>query len=110
MQPSWLAVDFDNWRDWEHEEDEGKEEFDRYADVSQVPEPLNADIQFKSFGNCAQYLYLCNIKWISLRVWIWVCEYVAYLFQMILDMSNNKGGAPDMGDLSDVSAVSNVKI
>ena len=34
LQPSWIAVDFDNWRDWEHEEDEGKEEFDRYADVS----------------------------------------------------------------------------
>lgn len=36
VQPSWIAVDFDNWRDWEHEEDDGKEEFDRYADVSEV--------------------------------------------------------------------------
>lgn len=27
-------MDFDNWRDWEHEEEEGKEEFDKYADVS----------------------------------------------------------------------------
>ncbi|XP_034563926.1 putative protein PTGES3L [Notolabrus celidotus] len=32
-RPSWISVDFDNWRDWEHEEDEGKEEFDRYADM-----------------------------------------------------------------------------
>lgn len=33
-QPSWISVDFDNWRDWENEEDEGKEEYDRYVDVS----------------------------------------------------------------------------
>ncbi|KAL7372308.1 hypothetical protein ABVT39_013736 [Epinephelus coioides] len=32
---SWICVDFDNWRDWEHEEDEGKEEYDRYMDVIQ---------------------------------------------------------------------------
>ncbi|XP_030256087.1 putative protein PTGES3L isoform X1 [Sparus aurata] len=32
---SWIAVDFDNWRDWDNEEDEGKEEFDRYADMIQ---------------------------------------------------------------------------
>ncbi|XP_027145615.1 putative protein PTGES3L isoform X2 [Larimichthys crocea] len=32
-KPSWIAVDFDNWRDWEHEEDEGKEEYDRYVDM-----------------------------------------------------------------------------
>lgn len=44
LQPSWINVDFDNWRDWEHEEDEGREEFDRYAEVSQVSESLNADI------------------------------------------------------------------
>lgn len=34
MQPSWIFVDFDNWRDWENEEDEGKVEYDRYVDVS----------------------------------------------------------------------------
>lgn len=34
LQPSWISVDFDNWRDWENEEDEGKEEYDRYVDVS----------------------------------------------------------------------------
>lgn len=34
MQPSWISVDFDNWRDWENEEDEGKVEYDRYVDVS----------------------------------------------------------------------------
>lgn len=37
MQPSWISVDFDNWRDWENEEDEGKVEYDRYVDVS-IPE------------------------------------------------------------------------
>lgn len=36
LQPSWISVDFDNWRDWEHEEDDGKEEYDRYMDVSEV--------------------------------------------------------------------------
>lgn len=34
MQPSWIFVDFDNWRDWENEEDEGKVEYDQYVDVS----------------------------------------------------------------------------
>uniref|UniRef100_A0A3Q2ED37 Prostaglandin E synthase 3 like n=1 Tax=Cyprinodon variegatus TaxID=28743 RepID=A0A3Q2ED37_CYPVA len=54
---SWINVDFDNWRDWEHEEDEGKAEYDQYID-------------------------------------------------MIQEMaSGNKGAAPDMGDLSDVSSV-----
>ncbi|XP_069012011.1 alanyl-tRNA editing protein Aarsd1-like isoform X2 [Embiotoca jacksoni] len=52
-KPSWISVDFDNWRDWENEENDGKEESDRYLD-------------------------------------------------MIQEMaSNNKGEAPDMGDLSD---------
>ncbi|XP_072312690.1 putative protein PTGES3L [Eucyclogobius newberryi] len=32
-RPSWIAVDFENWRDWENEEDEGQEEFSRYADM-----------------------------------------------------------------------------
>ncbi|XP_076007818.1 putative protein PTGES3L [Genypterus blacodes] len=32
-KPSWIAVDFDNWRDWEHEENDGKEEYDRYMDM-----------------------------------------------------------------------------
>lgn len=36
LQASWISVDFDNWRDWEHEEDDGKEEYDRYMDVSAV--------------------------------------------------------------------------
>lgn len=34
LQPSWMSVDFDNWRDWENEEEDGKEEFEQYADVS----------------------------------------------------------------------------
>ncbi|KAF7204783.1 putative protein PTGES3L [Nothobranchius furzeri] len=34
-KPAWISVDFDNWRDWEHEEDEGKEEYDRYMDMIQ---------------------------------------------------------------------------
>ncbi|KAA8581746.1 hypothetical protein FQN60_003327 [Etheostoma spectabile] len=34
-KPSWISVDFDNWRDWEHEEDDGKEEYDRYMDMIQ---------------------------------------------------------------------------
>ena len=33
-QSSWISVDFDNWRDWAHEEDDGKAEFDNYMDVS----------------------------------------------------------------------------
>ncbi|XP_029977886.1 putative protein PTGES3L [Sphaeramia orbicularis] len=34
-RPSWISVDFDNWRDWENEEDDGKEEYDRYMDMIQ---------------------------------------------------------------------------
>ena len=34
VKPSWINVDFDNWRDWEHEEAEGMAEFEQYADVS----------------------------------------------------------------------------
>uniref|UniRef100_A0A668ALA7 Prostaglandin E synthase 3 like n=1 Tax=Myripristis murdjan TaxID=586833 RepID=A0A668ALA7_9TELE len=33
-KPSWINVDFDNWRDWANEEDDGKAEFDDYMDVS----------------------------------------------------------------------------
>ncbi|XP_034070248.1 putative protein PTGES3L [Gymnodraco acuticeps] len=32
-RPSWISVDFDNWRDWENEVEDGKEEFDMYADM-----------------------------------------------------------------------------
>uniref|UniRef100_H3D5P5 Alanyl-tRNA synthetase domain containing 1 n=1 Tax=Tetraodon nigroviridis TaxID=99883 RepID=H3D5P5_TETNG len=32
-KPSWISVDFDNWRDWENEEDEGKVEYDQYVDM-----------------------------------------------------------------------------
>lgn len=47
--------------------------------------------------------YVCNIYIIFLRIWICVCVLVL-LLQMIQDMaSSNKGEAPDMGDLSDVS-------
>ncbi|KAM6951245.1 putative protein PTGES3L [Aplochiton taeniatus] len=35
-KPSWIQVDFDNWRDWEHEEDDGMAEYEDYMDVSQV--------------------------------------------------------------------------
>ncbi|KAG2460811.1 AASD1 protein, partial [Polypterus senegalus] len=31
-KPIWLAVDFDNWRDWETEEEEGMAEYEKYLD------------------------------------------------------------------------------
>ncbi|XP_028825708.1 putative protein PTGES3L [Denticeps clupeoides] len=34
-KPSWISVDFDNWRDWEHEEDEGMAEYEQYVDMLQ---------------------------------------------------------------------------
>lgn len=34
LQPAWLLVDFDNWRDWEHEEEDGMAEYEHYIDVS----------------------------------------------------------------------------
>ncbi|KAK9965139.1 hypothetical protein ABG768_004248 [Culter alburnus] len=32
-KPAWLLVDFDNWRDWEHEEEDGRAEYDQYMDM-----------------------------------------------------------------------------
>ncbi|XP_066522247.1 putative protein PTGES3L [Hoplias malabaricus] len=32
-KPAWLSVDFDNWRDWEHEEEEGMAEYEKYMDM-----------------------------------------------------------------------------
>ncbi|XP_016145556.1 putative protein PTGES3L [Sinocyclocheilus grahami] len=32
-KPTWLLVDFDNWRDWEHEEEEGMAEYEEYMDM-----------------------------------------------------------------------------
>ncbi|MBN3308747.1 AASD1 protein, partial [Amia calva] len=34
-KPCWLAVDFDNWRDWEKEEEDGMAEYERYVDMLQ---------------------------------------------------------------------------
>ncbi|KAM9462553.1 putative protein PTGES3L isoform 1-T1 [Clarias gariepinus] len=36
-KPAWLSVDFDNWRDWENEHEEGQAEFEEYMDVSTLP-------------------------------------------------------------------------
>lgn len=54
LQPSWISVDFDNWRDWEHEEDEGKAEYDQYMDVS-GPHTLHC-------LSCFHMLLRCNTK------------------------------------------------
>uniref|UniRef100_A0A673X1P7 Prostaglandin E synthase 3 like n=1 Tax=Salmo trutta TaxID=8032 RepID=A0A673X1P7_SALTR len=35
LKPNWMAVDFDNWRDWENEEDEGMAEYEQYFDMIQ---------------------------------------------------------------------------
>ncbi|XP_051770654.1 putative protein PTGES3L isoform X1 [Ctenopharyngodon idella] len=32
-KPAWLLVDFDNWRDWENEEEDGMAEYDQYMDM-----------------------------------------------------------------------------
>ncbi|XP_051774889.1 putative protein PTGES3L [Erpetoichthys calabaricus] len=34
-KPIWLSVDFDNWRDWEQEEEEGMAEYEKYLDMLQ---------------------------------------------------------------------------
>nr|XP_061807378.1 putative protein PTGES3L [Nerophis lumbriciformis] len=35
IHPSWISVDFDNWRDWEDEEEDGREEYEKYVDMIQ---------------------------------------------------------------------------
>lgn len=55
MQPSWISVDFDNWRDWENEEDEGKVEYDQYVDVSISAEDLL--IRSLMWSATLQYLF-----------------------------------------------------
>ncbi|KAI5103089.1 putative protein PTGES3L, partial [Silurus meridionalis] len=46
-KPAWLSVDFDNWRDWEHEEEDGQAEFEQYMDMlsemKQKGEPPSMD-------------------------------------------------------------------
>ncbi|XP_058261518.1 putative protein PTGES3L isoform X1 [Hemibagrus wyckioides] len=46
-KPAWLSVDFDNWRDWEHEEEDGQAEFEQYmdmlSDMKQKGEPPSMD-------------------------------------------------------------------
>jgi len=32
-KPSWIAVDFDNWRDWANEEEDGRQEYEDYMDM-----------------------------------------------------------------------------
>ncbi|XP_051529744.1 putative protein PTGES3L [Myxocyprinus asiaticus] len=32
-KPAWLLVDFDNWRDWENEEEDGMAEYEQYIDM-----------------------------------------------------------------------------
>lgn len=100
LQASWINVDFDNWRDWEHEEDEGKEEYDRYMDVSKCSNSSVMVIMIKSLGNRARTLHYSHN--FSLRF----CKHLAFLFQVIQELAtSNKGQTPDMDDLSDVSAV-----
>lgn len=61
-QPSWISVDFDNWRDWEHEEDEGKEEYDRYVDVSISGNlVMQSSIQVNVFGYFAVLFHNVHI-------------------------------------------------
>lgn len=64
LQPSWICVDFDNWRDWEHEEDDGKEEYERYMDVSTC--------------NVLQYINSDSVH--ELRKW---CMYLAIGFGLV---------------------------
>ncbi|KAF7705125.1 putative protein PTGES3L isoform X2 [Silurus meridionalis] len=52
-KPAWLSVDFDNWRDWEHEEEDGQAEFEQYMDMlsemKQKGEPPSMDdLEFDS--------------------------------------------------------------
>lgn len=48
-QPAWLSVDFDNWRDWEHEEEDGMAEYEQYMDVSTFPNLCMSRQQHLSF-------------------------------------------------------------
>ncbi|KAI3364972.1 hypothetical protein L3Q82_001142 [Scortum barcoo] len=54
-KPSWITVDFDNWRDWEHEEDEGKEEYDRYVDMIQEMASTNKG-QAPDMGDLSDFM------------------------------------------------------
>uniref|UniRef100_A0A4W5QAH8 Prostaglandin E synthase 3 like n=1 Tax=Hucho hucho TaxID=62062 RepID=A0A4W5QAH8_9TELE len=33
LKPNWMAVDFENWRDWANEEDEGMAEYEQYVEM-----------------------------------------------------------------------------
>ena len=34
LQVKWLALDFENWKDWEEDSDNDGENFDQFSDVS----------------------------------------------------------------------------
>lgn len=36
LQPAWLSVDFDNWRDWEGDEEVEAAMVEQYAEVSTI--------------------------------------------------------------------------
>lgn len=98
LQPSWISVDFDNWRDWENELEDGKEEFDMYADVSKW-HLSSRSTQFW-FDELFYIVFLRVFLGACVRIWVF-----SFSFQMIKEMSTkNKGEAPDMDDL-DVSEV-----
>lgn len=35
-QPSWLSVDFNNWKDWEDDSDDENGHFEQFTDVSTI--------------------------------------------------------------------------
>ncbi|XP_064780156.1 putative protein PTGES3L isoform X2 [Oncorhynchus masou masou] len=35
LKPNWMSVDFENWRDWANEEDEGMAEYEQYVEMIQ---------------------------------------------------------------------------
>lgn len=85
-----MAVDFENWRDWANEEDEGMAEYEQYVEVS-VTLPNRLMSMFE-----------------GLHILRSVTLIHGFPFQMIQDIGSKKGAPPAMDDLDDLVSTARI--
>ena len=70
-------MDFDNWRDWAHEEDDGKAEYDNYMDVSDAT----------VFTTELLYIYIGIYK---IGIYIYLFYYNTYIYLDTYNIFNHR--------------------
>lgn len=56
LQPVWLSVDFDNWRDWEGDEEVELAQVEHYAEVMPFSAHLDHSLCLCSYGGLSSGL------------------------------------------------------